>query len=59
MADSDDKAPDSNEGTWPEVDRRKGPRDRRVNEDRRDGDRVVTESEPRRQKSDRRKNQHT
>lgn len=53
MADSDKKEAN----TWPNVDRRKGPRDRRVPEgDRRSGNRVVTEAQPRRQKPDRRKN---
>ncbi|MBD3646781.1 MAG: hypothetical protein HUJ31_04860 [Pseudomonadales bacterium] len=56
MADSDDKALKDEQGSWPEVERRKGPKDRRITEDRRTDDRVVTENEPRRQKPDRRKN---
>lgn len=54
MADSKDQTPDD-KNAWPHVDRRKGPKDRRVNQDRRDGNRVVTEETPRRQYPDRRK----
>lgn len=57
MGESDKKNDENHENdTWPDVDRRKGPRERRVpDSDRRSGDRVVTEEEPRRQKPDRRK----
>jgi len=55
MAKSNKK--DGEEDSWPNVDRRKGPPDRRAPDgDRRSGDRVVTEQEPRRQQPDRRKN---
>lgn len=36
------------------VERRKGPADRRVTDDRRDSDRIVEDKNPRRQKPDRR-----